>query len=137
VVETGAVAVHERDVVHVRLAKHPCRPQPFIVAIGRRVLRAAEAKALVVVECRLAVGDVEIAVIEAHDLGPPVEVVALEQRGQRLHLVKELDGKAEGILHPQRATLRKLHILDPRWGAALCLEIGGEMVEVALRPHPE
>ena len=77
VVQAGAGAAGEGDVVDGLLAVHPGRVQLVLVALDG--LRAAEAEGLVVGVGGGDVGGADVEVVQPGDLGAAVQVVALDE----------------------------------------------------------
>ena len=98
---------HHRDVVHRGLAIVPARPHAAIRSF--RQLGASKPElARVPLEPGVTVRDEDVDVIEAGRRHTTVQVVALEERDDVLHLAVILDGKAERVPHAQCTALAAL-----------------------------
>jgi hypothetical protein len=101
VVQPWSAAGGERDVVDGGLSQQPRAGHLLVLAVGRDVLRAPEAKPEPEPKRLLQPRRVQVQVVEAQDRRSAVKVEALQLRLELLHREEELERVAERIPYPQ------------------------------------
>src|SRR6267142_6326782 len=115
-VQAGALAVGDGEVMHVALAVHPRRGDPTLRSVFLGIFGQPKTDPRVEVDGVLNFGGEHVEVVEPLRVTALVEIVAAQQMRTLLHRCVHLDLKAEGIGELQGATLERLlrkRVSDP------------------------
>src|SRR5579871_701527 len=130
VVQARALAVGDREIMHIALAMQPGRRNAAIRSILIRVFGEPEVETGVKIHGVLHLGRKDVEMIDPLRMATAVEIIAAEQMWSLVHRRIKLELKAEGIGELQSAALERLFgkCIDD----AVVREERGSLVEIGL-----